>query len=200
MEPGVLETIDLLLDDTGYRFVAGHRIRLAISTAYFPMVLPPPTRARATIVGDESYLDLPTPTDLVDIELPEPPEGLLPVYEQLTPGSSHRDVTRSDDGVTVTTSIFSDTGELVHPANGMIWREVHVSVASITAGDPSSFECEEELTVVRRRAGIETSALARGRLTATADEWCIEATLTASENDAVVYDRVWTKRIARDHQ
>ena len=200
MEPGVFETVDLLLDDTGYRFVAGHRIRLAISTAYFPMVLPPPTRARATIAGDESYLELPTPTDLVDIEMPEPPEALLPVYEQLTPGSSLRDVTRSDDGATVTTSIFSDTGEVVHPTNGMVWREVHASVASITADDPLSFECEEELTVVRRRAGIETSAIARGRLTATAEEWRIEATLAAYENDNVVFDRAWSKDIPRDHQ
>ena len=201
MEPGRGETIDFLLDDTGYRFVAGHRIRLAISTAYFPMVLPSPAGTRATIVvGDESYLELPTPTDLIDIDMPEPPEGLLPVYDQLTPGSSLRDVSRSDDGATVTTSIYSDTGELVHPTNGMIWREVHVSVASITSGDSLSFECREELTVVRRRAGIETSAIARGRLTATADEWRIEATLTACENDSVVFDQAWNKHIPRDHQ
>lgn len=201
MEPGRFETVEMLLDDAGYRFVAGHRIRLAISTAYFPMVLPSPTHTRAAIVvGDESYLELPTPTDLLDIELPEPPDDLLPVYEQLTPGSAHRDVARTADGVTVTTTIFSDTGELMHPTNGMIWREVHDSAASIRSDDPLSFECVELLTVVRRRGGIEIRAVARGRLTATADNWCIEATLTAYENDVVVFDRAWNKDIVRDHQ
>ena len=120
------------------------------------MVLPPPTHVTATIsLGNDAYVELPTPTDLVDIELPEPPEGLLPVYEHLTPGSASRITTRSDDGRTVTTSIIGDTGEVVHPTNGMIWREVHESAATITADDPLSFECVGEArgdaSPVRRR-------------------------------------------------
>ncbi len=201
MEPGHFENIDILLDDTGYRFVAGHRIRLALSTAYFPLVLPPPAHVRATIaVGDESYVELPTPTDLVDIDLREPAEGLLPIYEQLTPATSRRDITRSSDSSTVTTSIFSDTGEVVHPTNGMIWREIHESRATIAADDPLSFQCVERLTVMRRRAGIETRCIARGRLTATAAAWCVEAGLTAFENDRVVFERSWSQDLARDHQ
>ena len=54
--------------------------------------------------------------------------------------------------------------------------------------------------MIRRRAGIETRAVARGRLTATADNWCIEAALAAYENDSVDFDRAWTNEIARDHQ
>jgi uncharacterized protein len=201
MEPGRVETIEMLLDDTGYRFVGGHRIRLALSTAYFPMVLPPPVRVRATIsLGSDSYIDLPTPTDLIDIELPEPPDGLLPVYERLAPGAADRAITRSDGGRTVTTSIFGDTGEVVHPTNGMIWHEVHESIATITADDPLSFECTERLTVMRRRSGIETRAVATGRLTASATDWQVEATLVAHENDDVVFERSWTKEIERDHQ
>jgi uncharacterized protein len=201
MEPGRFETIDMLLDDTGYRFAAGHRIRLALSTAYFPMVLPPPTRVRATIaVGRESYIDLPTPTDLVDIELPEPPEGLLPVYERLTPGAADRNITRSADGRAVTTSITGDTGEVVHPSNGMIWREAFESVATIAADDPLSFDCTERLSVMRRRSGVETRAIATGRLTATATHWLVEATLTAYENKELVFERSWRKAIERDFQ
>ncbi|MEP7113966.1 MAG: CocE/NonD family hydrolase [Ilumatobacteraceae bacterium] len=201
MEPGRFETIDMLLDDTGYRFVAGHRIRLAISTAYFPMVLPPPAHVRATIaLGSDTYIDLPAPADLVDIEVAEPVEGLLPVYEELTLGGAERKIMRSPDARTVMTTISSDTGEVVHPTNGMIWRESSESVATIASDDPSSFECKESLTVMRRRSGIETRAVATGRLTATANHWQIEAALTAYENDAVVFDRAWTNKIERDHQ
>ncbi len=201
MVPGDFDNVDLLLDDTGYRFVAGHRIRLALSTAYFPLVLPPPAHVRAAIaVGDRSYLELPTPTDLVDIDLREPAEGLLPIYEQLTPGTSRRDITRPSDSSTVTTSIFNDTGEVVHPTNGMIWREIHESRAMIAAGDPLSFQCVERLTVMRRRAGIETRCIARGRLTATAGAWCVEAGLTAFEDDRLVFERSWSQDLERDHQ
>jgi uncharacterized protein len=201
MEPGHFETIDMLLDDTGYRFLAGHRIRLALSTAYFPMVLPPPARVRATIVmGADSYLDIPAPTDLVDVEMPEPPDGLLPVYEQLTAGAADREIARSSDGRTVTTSITGDTGEVVHPTNRMIWREIHESLATITADDPLSFECKESLTVMRRRSGVETRAVATGRLTATATHWQVEAALTAYEDEQVVFERTWAREIERDHQ
>jgi uncharacterized protein len=200
MEPGHFEIIDLQLDDTGYRFGTGHRIRLAISTAYFPMVLPPPTRVRATIsLGSDSYIEVPTPSDLVDIELVEPPEGLLPVYEHLTPGSSDRITTRSDDGLTATTTITGDTGITVHPRNGMIWREQHDSVASIEADDPLSFECVESLVAMRRRSEVETRVVAGGRLTATATHWCVEASLTAYEDDTVVFDRSWATTVERDH-
>jgi len=200
MKPGRAETIEMLLDDVGYRFPAGHRIRLALSTSYFPMVLPPPARVRATISLDgNSFIDLQTPADLVDIEMVEPPEGLFPVYQHLTPGTAERTISRSVDGRTVTTSITGETGEVVHPTNGMIWREAHDSVATIIADDPLSFECTETVSVMRRRAGIETRAVATGRLTATATDWCVDASLIAYEDDEIVFDRSWTTTIKRDH-
>ncbi len=201
MEPGRFEEIEMLLDDTGYRFEVGHRVRLALSTAYFPMVLPPPAHVRATIAfGDHAYIELPTPDDLVDIDLPEPAEGLLPEYDRLSSGSAGREISRSGDAATVTTSISSDSGEVVHPTNGMVWREIHESVATVTADDPLSFECVERVSVMRRRAGIETRCVGTGRLTATADVWCVEAALTAFEDDDIVFDRSWTQEIQRDHQ
>jgi uncharacterized protein len=158
-------------------------------------------RTRATItLGGDSYIELPTPNDLVDIELPEPADGLLPIYEQLTPRSARRDISRSADAATVTTSISIDSGEVVHPTNGMVWRETHESTAAITADDPLSFECVEHVSVIRRRAGIETRCVAHGRLTATAKAWCVEAMLTAFENDNAVFDRSWAQDIQRDHQ
>ena len=200
MEPDEFETIDMLLDDTGYRFATGHRIRLALSTAYFPMVLPPPAHVRALVkLGGASHIDLPTPHDLIDIDLPEPEEDLLPDYEQLTPGSERSAVDRLADGTTITT-ISSDTGEVEHPTNAMVWREIQESVATIRGDDPLSFECTEQLTVMRRRAGVETRCVARGRLTATATAWCVEAALTAFENDELVFERSWAQDIPRDHQ
>jgi hypothetical protein len=164
------------------------------------MVLPPPAHVRATVsLGDATYIDLPTPNDLVDIDLLEPPDGLLPVYEHVTPGVAERTTTRPGGRRIVTTSIIGDTGEVVHPTNGMVWREVHDSVATITADDPLSLECVENLTVMRRRAGIETRAVATGRLTASATHWKVEATLTAYEDNDVVFDRSWSTAIERDH-
>lgn len=42
MPPGIMEPVEIVLDAAGYRFRAGHRIRLSISTSYWPLILPPP--------------------------------------------------------------------------------------------------------------------------------------------------------------
>lgn len=199
MEPGRTEDVELLLDDAGHRFRAGHRLRLAVSTTYFPMVLPPPQHVRATItLGPETFLELPTPGNLVDIDMPEPPEDLLPTYEQRVAPHAARRISR--DRASTTTSIINDSGELVHPHNRMVWREVHSSTTAITADDPLSLECVEELTVMRRRAGVETRCTVRCRLTATPTDWVLEASLTAFEGDDVVFGREWSADISRDHQ
>lgn len=201
MTPGRAETVEMLLDDTGYRFVAGHRLRLALSTAYFPMILPPPEHVCATItLGADSYLEVPTPRDLIDIDLPEPEEGLLAEYEQLSPGSADRAVSRSSAGSTVTTSTSSDTGEVVHPTNGMVWREIHTSSASIGTGAPTSLECIERVDLTRLRDGVECRCVATGRLTATTGSWLVDAELTAFENGVQVFGRSWSRAIPRDHQ
>jgi hypothetical protein len=55
--PGERYTVRLQLNDCGAVFPAGHRVRLALSTSYWPMVWPAPERATVTILG--GHLDLP---------------------------------------------------------------------------------------------------------------------------------------------
>ena len=49
--PGERYRVRLQLNDCGATFPAGHRIRLALSTAYWPMVWPAPHDATVTILG-----------------------------------------------------------------------------------------------------------------------------------------------------
>ncbi len=46
MEPGRKTRITLTLDACGYRFRAGNRIRVSLSTSYWPLILPPPRPIR----------------------------------------------------------------------------------------------------------------------------------------------------------
>ena len=59
LEPGVSYGIDMVLNACGHVFAAGHRIRLAIGTAYWPMVWPAPHAATLTIGLGASVLELP---------------------------------------------------------------------------------------------------------------------------------------------
>src|SRR5262249_34478978 len=49
MTSGERTRIRLEFDACGYRFEKGHRIRLSLSTAYWPMVLPPPSDPGLTV-------------------------------------------------------------------------------------------------------------------------------------------------------
>jgi predicted acyl esterase len=75
LEPGRRTTIRLQLNDLGARIPAGHRIRLALSTSYWPMVWPAPEHATLTVHGGS--LELP---NCVAHELPAlpPPETAPP--------------------------------------------------------------------------------------------------------------------------
>lgn len=77
--PGQRYRVRVQLNDCGASFPAGHRIRLALSTTYWPMIWPAPQDATVTILG--GTLDLPA-------RLPRPADALLgplPVVETATP-------------------------------------------------------------------------------------------------------------------
>src|SRR5207245_386392 len=55
--PGQRYQVQIKLNDAGATFPAGHRVRLALSTAYWPMVWPAPETATVTILS--GALELP---------------------------------------------------------------------------------------------------------------------------------------------
>ena len=56
--PGEVMNVSIKLDDTGYEIPAGHKLRLAVSTAYFPLIWPAPKNAKLTLDLASSYLTI----------------------------------------------------------------------------------------------------------------------------------------------
>ena len=85
--------VGIKLNDAGSIFPPGHRVRLAISTSYWPMIWPGPENATVTIFG--GTLDLPVrPPNAADALLPPLPEPETAPPEQTT--EVHQGVTRID--------------------------------------------------------------------------------------------------------
>ena len=59
LEPGKRTRVKVKLNDCGHRFAVGHRIRVAISSGYWPLIWPSPEWATLTIGAGESKLILP---------------------------------------------------------------------------------------------------------------------------------------------
>ncbi|WP_339986866.1 CocE/NonD family hydrolase [Gymnodinialimonas ulvae] len=200
MTPGAPEHITLTLDATAYRLRPGHRLRLALSTAYFPLILPPPSDVTATLtLGPQATLHLPHAPHR-PCTLPEPPPGdPRPDYPRQTPAEDYRRT--HFDRATGRTDVVqsSTTGLRTHPGHGLGFEDTHKARWSITRGDPLSLEAQEETTALRIRDGITTEVIATGGMRATATHWIVEARLAARENDALIFERGWSEEIPRDH-
>ena len=91
--PGRLYRARIELDEVGYRFPAGHRLRLAISTAYWPLIWPSPAKATVTLhLGDCRLLP---PVRHAPADDPEPrfdPPEAAPALEEIEhrPASNRR--------------------------------------------------------------------------------------------------------------
>ena len=96
MVPGARTTVRVRLNDTAYSFRAGHRLRIAISTDYWPMVWPSPQPVTITVHGGSSTLTLPVrPPRAEDATLPdlgEPTWGPPAETTELRPGAWGRDI------------------------------------------------------------------------------------------------------------
>jgi len=67
LEPGRVYEVRIRLNDIAHAFPAGHSIRLAISTCYWPMVWPAPEPVTLTVHTQASSLSLPVrPPDPAD--------------------------------------------------------------------------------------------------------------------------------------
>jgi len=202
LEPGHRYRVRLQLNDVAQAFPAGHRIRLALSTAYWPTVWPAPEPVTLTLYAGASAFTLPIrPPDPADAALPPlppvetpPPLGVT-VYE---PSRSERIVHHN---VTTGEVTFDWTQESGRHRYDDIDLTVHTLTAdrfTIRPEDPLSACVEIAWTVRLARGswGVETRT--RTRLTATRNTFELVATLEAFEGDTPVHEQRWERSIPRD--
>src|SRR5690606_30627165 len=99
LEPGRRYQVRVQLNGVAQAFPAGHRIRIALSTSYWPLAWPPPEPVRLTVHPEESSLELPIRPIAESDEVPTPlfgePEGAPPLASRIVrPGEQRWTVSR----------------------------------------------------------------------------------------------------------
>jgi hypothetical protein len=171
--------VRIQLNDAGSVFPAGHRVRLAISTAYWPMIWPCPEKATLLISG--GALDLPVrPPSAADALLsPVPgPESAPPEKPTM--------LRRGDMRIERIDRVDLELG-----AKGK-WQ-YHVE-----EDDPLSAVAELQRTQTMSREAWQIRIETRMRLSCTRDAFLLEASLGAYEGEQEVCRRDWDRAIARD--
>lgn len=196
MTAGVAEEIELALDVAAYRVRAGHRLRLALSNAYWPIVVPLPDAGPVTIA--EAELVVPR-AELSDVDLPKPDSAdPLGGYPVLSERSTTRTVDRTPDGETAW-HLSEDTGWSRHPRHAMESRETRVETWTIHPDDPTSARATLEWTTARRRGDWLAETQASMTFQARAETFEITATLHATATGADSFSKSWSFSVPRDH-
>ncbi len=188
-----------MLDACGYRFAPGHRIRLSLSTAYWPMILPPPIDAPVTIDTASLRLALPLLGPHTRPPMPEPADpDPLPAYISVVAGQTRRSVERDLQSGTTTYRILEDGGLSEHPGNGLRSRRDPRGSLDHRQRRPASARGEARWTCRMERDGWSVTTTTTATLACTATTWEIAATVEAREGDTPVASRTFARSIPRD--
>lgn len=203
LTPGARMTIELPLKIVAYRFRPGHRIRLALSTVYWPMAWPSARPVTLSVFTGASTLKLPLcradqVTELGDAF--EPVETAAPLaVEQIAPGRTQRSITHDVANGTIT--VVHEDASAVERLEGidLVTRKKSRDVFTITEGDPLSARVETLREVEYRRGDWRVRTDERMTVTCDLDSFRVVASLTAFEGDELICERSWDERIPRDH-
>jgi putative CocE/NonD family hydrolase len=202
MTPGVAESVEIELNECGYRFMRGHKMRVAISTSYWPMIMPPPEIVIATIrLGPDSVITLPVRGG-VDVHTMEPPKDKNPLveYRQVSKELRRRWVERNFQTGESHYRVIDDTGEIEVPDHGMISRHLHDERWTIAADNPLSHRSLSRYICWMQRGDWSIRTESESEMRCDADNFYVKATVRAYEGEELVNEREWEEiTIARDN-
>ncbi len=199
MRPGEAFDVEVTLNDIAYRLPAGHRLRLALSTAYWPMLWPSAAPLSLSIDPGASMLEVPVRPNLDDTEPSFGPpeqarEGSTAVVR---PESSERIEEVLPDGRR-RLKLITDGGLARHDATGMETGKVITEIWDIHEEDPLSARTETRWSYTVGRESWQTRTETWTEMTCDADSFHIRASLEAFEGEVRLIERRWAFSIPRD--
>ncbi len=202
LEPSKRYRVQIRLSDIAHAFPAGHRLRLAISTSYWPIAWPAPEPVNLTVYSGASHLELPVrPPRAEDAKLAPfpPPEAAAPL-----PMTEHRadrtSETVTHDLVGGETILASDEDHGRYTIDPIGLETDHAKKEAFRIRDDDPASAAIDIANIRRigrgawRARTETRTVMR----ATATEFIVDATLDAYEGETRIVSRTWNVRHKRD--
>lgn len=189
---------EFALDQIAYRIPAGHKLRLAISNAYWPTIWPSPAKTRLTIQSGEIALPVreTTTDDEVSFQAPEGASHWQP--KELRPGAYKR--TASTDKATgvVTTTIVNDFGENQDPEHGLISGEKMHEHWSINPDDPLTARVTTHWQQTGGREGSMWKTEVDSNMHSDETTFYFAAELTVLLNDKPFFSKTFKDQVDRN--
>lgn len=201
MVSGKRYRIKLRLDDCAARFAKGTRVRLSLSTAYWPLMLPSPEAVKLTVFSGTSALHLPLrPARLEDKNLHpfDPPYVPTPDIEPLW----------SEPGSHVVEWKLAEGKRVIHHQVGsgaVLLKAVNTELSGaakmryeILDNDPNSCVSTYEYVIGMKRGDWAPKVVATSRVETTKTNFVLNGEITAWYGDTKFFSRVWSREIPRE--
>jgi uncharacterized protein len=181
---------------------AGHRLRVAISTSYWPMIWPSPDPATITVHEAGCRADLPIHDAFValgDDLFAQPEDARTGPVTELREGAEKRWIT-NDLGARRTEVVASrDDGVYVIDDIGTEQSFTRVRSSSVVDGEPTSARADVECRATYRRGDWDVRVETDITLTCTAESFRMQGRLTAFDGGELFAERRFDHEIERDH-
>ncbi|MFZ0720729.1 MAG: CocE/NonD family hydrolase, partial [Xanthobacteraceae bacterium] len=179
LAPGERTRVHIKLNDAGSVFPAGHKVRLAISTAYWPMIWPSPETATLQIFA--GTLDLPQ-------RAPNAADAALSPFLEPETAQPEKPTILHRDGVRI------ERIDRIGLELGTQWNpQYHVE-----ENDPLSAVAELRNIQIISRDAWQIRVETQMRLSATGNSFRLQGSLRAFEGTNEVCRRDWNRTIPRD--
>jgi hypothetical protein len=202
LEAGAVHVVRVPMRSTAHRFLLGHRIRLSVASAYWPVIWPSPFRAKYGLhLGGAGGSRLVLP--ILPADTPTKP---VPAFKTTPAGLADHGTYRDeppvwqvtddviDGSVTVTTSEF---GEVVLPDGRTSLYSGERLEMTARDDDPAAARMHNEVVYRLRDGGSEIRIEAAGTVRSTETDFHMNVGLKVTLDGAPFFERGWLESIPR---
>ena len=194
--------VSVKMNDVAYAFPAGHRIRLSLSTSYWPLAWPPPEPVRLSVRTVESRLRMPLRLSDAAGDATirfAPPEGApaTPIRQLTEPHHNWRVIRDLAEDIS-TLEVVNDNGSAYLEEIDLEVQRKALEWYRFRGDDFSSVQGETLWERGFRRGDWRVRTVTRTLLSSTPAEFLLHAQLDAYEGDRRVFAHNWDVRIPRD--
>ncbi|ADH68323.1 MULTISPECIES: CocE/NonD family hydrolase [Nocardiopsis] len=204
--PGRRYRVSVPLNGVAQAFPAGHRVRVSVSTSYWPLVWPSPEPVTLSVFqGEHTRVLLPVRPvegggDGRGVAAFGEPEGTAPIAtSRIAPGEERWDLTQDLVRYGAALEVVKDLGTVRFDDIGLEVTRRAEERYSRVGDDHDSVRGEAVWTMGFARGDWSVRTRTHTVLTSTATDFHLHATLDAYEGTRRVATKIYTSVIPRDH-
>ncbi|WP_343563347.1 CocE/NonD family hydrolase [Kiloniella sp. b19] len=187
LEAGREYDVEITLDQTAFRLPAGHRLRVAVSSSYWPYCWPEGQLVHLTLRSGELELPVRSCQDFSSVSFDAPKKIPMTEHRKIRDGKEHRNSCEKDGRIEL--ELFGDHGSSEDPETGLISSSSMREFWRIHRDDPATAEVEILWERAQERAEWKVSSRILTRMKGYKEKFVFEHQIKAYEGEKLVFEK-----------